>query len=273
MTAAPPPAARPGATDARLVAVDAGVTVDGRWLLTGVDVALQAGEVLVVVGPNGAGKSTLLGVLSGDRRPDTGTVALDDRPLDAWRAAPLARRRAVLPQRSTVSFGFTAGEVVAMGRAPWAVDGDPDRDRAVVAASAERTGVTHLLARPFPTLSGGEQARVALARVLAQDTDVLLLDEPTAALDLRHQELVMAVARDRATAGAAVVVVLHDLGLAAAHADRVLLLQDGRVRAVGAPTQVLTAEVLSEVYEHPVEVLIHPRDGSLVILPTRQGVG
>jgi iron complex transport system ATP-binding protein len=129
--------------------------------------------------------------------------------------------------------------------------------------------VTAFRDRAFPTLSGGERARVALARVLAQDTATLLLDEPTAALDLGHQETVLQIARARAADGAAVVVVLHDLGLAAAYADRVAVLDGGRVAADGPPRQVCTAELLSRVYAHPVEVIAHPVTGALLVLPRR----
>ena len=143
-------------------------------------------------------------------------------------------------------------------------------DRAV-AEAMRRTETTAFAGRPFPALSGGEQARVALARVLAQRTPVLLLDEPTAALDLRHQELVLAAVRDRAAAGAAVLVVLHDHGLAAAYADRACVLAAGRVRGEGPPAEVFTAELLSDVYQHDVEVLAHPRTGAPLVLPRRAG--
>jgi iron complex transport system ATP-binding protein len=156
-----------------------------------------------------------------------------------------------------------------MGRAPWvALDGDPDGD-ALVETSLRRADVAHLAERTFPTLSGGERSRAALARVLAQDAGVLLLDEPTAALDLHHQEMVLRLARERAEVGVAVVVVLHDLGLAAAHADRIVVLDGGRVVVEGTPSEVLRPDLLSEVYRHPVEVLPHPRTGELIVLPVR----
>jgi iron complex transport system ATP-binding protein len=156
-----------------------------------------------------------------------------------------------------------------MGRAPWAGTPAEDDDEALVAAALADADVAALVGRRFPTLSGGERARVALARVLAQDTQLLLLDEPTAALDLHHQEHVLGVARARVAAGHGAVVVLHDLGLATAYADRVVILAEGRVVAEGPPAEVCTADLLSEVYRHDVEVLPHPVTGAVIVVPRR----
>jgi iron complex transport system ATP-binding protein len=245
------------------------VRLGGRTVLDGVDLAVPAGRVLALVGPNGAGKSTLLAALAGDVPPAAGRLTLDGRPAGAWTARDLALRRAVLPQAATLTFPFTVAEVVRMGRAPWAGTPAEDQDEAAVAEAMAATEVTAFAGRPFGALSGGERARVALARVLAQRTGLLLLDEPTAALDLRHQELVLGVCRRRAAAGDGVVVVLHDLGLAAAYADRVAVLHEGRIRADGPPAEVLTEELLSEVYQHPVEVLPHPGTGVRLVVPRR----
>ncbi|WP_353942243.1 heme ABC transporter ATP-binding protein [Streptomyces sp. HUAS MG91] len=257
----------PGATvaEARALRVDLG----GRTVLSGVDLTVRAGEVLALVGPNGAGKSTLLAALAADMSATSGDLLLHDRPAAAWSAPELALRRALLPQSATLSFPFPVADVVRMGRAPWAGTAHEDEDDAVIAAALAATETTAFTARPFAALSGGERARVALARVLAQSAQLLLLDEPTAALDLRHQELVLRVCRDRAAAGDAVVVVLHDLGLAAAHADRAAVLHDGRVTAAGPPSEVFTGPLLSEVYQHPVEVLPHPGNGAPLVVPVR----
>ncbi|MBF6328387.1 heme ABC transporter ATP-binding protein [Nocardia transvalensis] len=251
---------------ARGVGVDRG---SARRVLDGVDIDVVAGQILALVGPNGAGKSTLLAALAGELELAAGTVELDGRSIEQWAPVDMARRRAVLPQNHVVGFPFTAREVVTMGRAPWARTERQDHDEAAVAAAMAATDVEHLAARPFPVLSGGERARVALARVLAQDTPTLLLDEPTAALDLGHQEQVLALTRRRAAEGAAVVVVLHDLGVAAAYADRIAVLQSGRLVAAGPPRQVLTTELLTRVYQHPVEVLDHPVTGAQLVLPVR----
>ncbi|UGT65239.1 heme ABC transporter ATP-binding protein [Nocardia asteroides] len=248
-----------------------GVTVarGPRTVLRDVDFEVAAGQVVALVGPNGAGKSTLLAALAGELPATTGTVELDGRPVTAWSALDMARRRAVLPQSHTVGFPFTAREVVAMGRAPWSGTGRDLGDEAAIDTALAAADIGHLAGRAFPTLSGGERARVALARVLAQGTATLLLDEPTAALDLGHQEAVLTLARERARAGAAVVIVVHDLGIAAAYADRVAVLDDGRVAADGAPRAVLTTGLLTAVYRHPVEVIDHPVTGAQLVLPVR----
>ncbi|MEU4691872.1 heme ABC transporter ATP-binding protein [Actinoplanes sp. NPDC023714] len=244
------------------------VELGGRRVVSEVDLHVDPGEVVALVGPNGAGKSTLLAALAGDIGY-SGEIIIGDRPLRDHKAAELARLRSVLPQKATLSFPFEVGEVIRMGRAPWAGRPEAADDEAAVAEAMKWTETTAFENRPFPALSGGEQARVALARVLAQRTPVLLLDEPTAALDLRHQELVMTSARSRASDGAAVVVVLHDLGLAAAYADRAYVLADGRVRSCGPPAEVFTGALLSEVYQHRVEVIEHPRTGAPMIVPYR----
>ncbi|WP_405971712.1 heme ABC transporter ATP-binding protein [Streptomyces sp. NBC_00988] len=243
------------------------VRLGGRAVLHGVSVPVRAGEVLALVGPNGAGKSTLLGALAADLAPSAGVVRINGRPAAEWSAPELALRRAVLPQSATLSFPFTVEDVVRMGRAPHATT--PAEDDLAVAEAMTRAEVTDFALRPFSALSGGERARVALARVLAQRAPLLLLDEPTAALDLRHQELVLRLCRERAHAGDAVVVVLHDLALAAAYAHRVAILRAGRVAAEGPPGDVFTEALLSDVYDQPVEVFPHPRTGAVVVTPKR----
>ncbi len=256
--------------DVALACRDVSVRYGERDVLAGVDLELRAGELLALVGPNGAGKSTLVSVLSGDLRPSSGLVTLDDQPLHQWSTTELAMRRAVLLQQVDMSFPFTVLQAVRMGRAPWEASDDPtlDDDR-VVADAMRRTDVAQFADRVYMSLSGGERARAALARVLAQDTHVLLLDEPTAALDIRHQEQVLRLAGDLASQGRAVSVVMHDLGLAAAHADRVVVLAEGRIRADGPPDHVLTSELLSDVYQCPIEVVRHPRSDQLLVVPLR----
>lgn len=264
---------RSGVGAVTMRATGVGLHRGDRQILHDVDLDVRVGEVLALVGPNGAGKSTLLAALTGDHPVSTGHVDIDGRPLDDWAPVALARRRAVLPQHHTVGFPFTAGEVVRMGRAAWARTARQADDDTLVAAALTECDVTHLRDRPFPALSGGERARVALARVLAQNAETLLLDEPTAALDLGHQEAVMQVVRARADRGYAVVVVLHDLGLAAAYADRVCVLEHGRVVADGPADDVLTEELLSRVYAYPVQVRTDPTTGIPLVLPRRDRPG
>jgi iron complex transport system ATP-binding protein len=249
-------------------AVGVSVALGGRPVVSDVSMHVSPGEVVALVGPNGAGKSSLLAAIAGDL-PFTGEISVFDRPLRSYKPAELARQRAMLPQKATLAFPFTVGEVVRMGRAPWSGRPESASDDEAVAEALSLTETAGFVDRPFPALSGGEQARVALARILAQRTPLLLLDEPTAALDLRHQELVLTAARARASADVAVIVVLHDLGLAAAYADRAYVLAAGRVRSSGPPASVFTSELLSDVYQHEVEVLPHPRTGTPLVVPRR----
>ncbi|MFD3937453.1 heme ABC transporter ATP-binding protein [Streptomyces sp. NPDC058611] len=261
--------ARPAPGAALAEATGLHVRLGQREVLAGIDLTARAGEVLALVGPNGAGKSTLLAALAADLPAASGEIRIDGRPVGDWSAADLALRRSVLPQSAALSFPFPVEDVVRMGRAPWAGTPFAESDEEAVAAAMAATEVTDFAERPFSALSGGERARVALARVLAQRAPLLLLDEPTAALDLRHQELVLRICRERAAAGDAVVVVLHDLGLAAAYADRAAVLHDGRIAADGPPSEVFGDALLSRVYRQPVEVFAHPRSGAPLVVPVR----
>ncbi|GAB3049782.1 heme ABC transporter ATP-binding protein [Stenotrophomonas tumulicola] len=233
-----------------------GVRRQQRQILADIDLAFEAGTVTALVGPNGAGKSTLLGAACGDLAADSGQVLLRGAPLHALRAGALARERAVMPQEHAVRFAFSVEEVVAMGRLPHPPD--LHRDTGLVESALDAAELQALRLREVQQLSGGESARTTFARVLAQDTPVLFLDEPTAALDLRHQERTLRRVRGLADAGACVLVVLHDLNLAAGHADRIVLLEQGRVAADGTPAQVLTESILGRVYQQQVRVLQHP---------------
>ena len=202
----------PGRTEPGAVTMRAaGISVErgGRIVLDGVDITVRAGEVLALVGPNGAGKSTLLAALSGDQPVANGTVELDGRPLSAWTPAEMSRRRAVLPQQHTVGFSFTARDVVRMGRSPWQRTDRSADDETVVDESLAICDVAHLADRPFSVLSGGERARVALARVLAQDTETVLLDEPTAALDAESEAAVFRRFRELAEGRTTIVISGH----------------------------------------------------------------
>lgn len=263
--AADSPASTSGGAVVRATALT--VVLDRRTVLDDVSLEVRPGEVLALVGPNGAGKSMLLSVLSGERVPASGTVTIDDRDIRSFSPLELARRRSVLTQDNSLSFPFRVTDVIAMGRAPWIRTAEIAADSAAIASSADRADVAHLAARRFTELSGGERARVSLARVLAQDTPIVFLDEPTAALDLRHQEDVLRICRDLASAGRAVVVVVHDLSLAGAVADRVALLSSGRLVAAGAPSSVLTAETIAAVYGLAVRVV--EVDGRPLVVPQR----
>lgn len=240
----------------------------GKVLVNRVEMDLHPGEVLAIVGPNGAGKSTLCGLLAGDLAPTEGEATLGGRPVRSMKPAALARQRSMLSQHTYLRFPFTAWDVALMGRHPhisrWR--SPAEADYALVERTMEMTQVLHLARRLYPTLSGGEQRRVSLARVLAQDTPVVLLDEPTSALDIGHQQLVMSLCRRLAGEGRAVLAVLHDLNLAGAYADRVVVMSQGEVVASGGPEEVLCADLLSDVFNQRVMVVPHPQTGKPVVL-------
>nr|WP_246852295.1 ABC transporter ATP-binding protein [Patulibacter sp. SYSU D01012] len=205
------------------------------------------GATVGLLGPNGSGKSSLLRLLSGVRRPTAGRVLLDGRDVQGLRRREIARRVAVVEQHATTEVDLTVREVVRLGRIPHraAWDGESEDDRAAIALAVERTGLRDRLDQRWHTLSGGERQRVQIARALAQEPRELLLDEPTNHLDVRHQlDLLALVARLPVTS----VVALHDLNLAAMFCDRLVVLADGRVVAAGTPTEVLTPELIADVY-------------------------
>ncbi|WP_215394743.1 MULTISPECIES: heme ABC transporter ATP-binding protein [unclassified Leucobacter] len=241
----------------------------GRRLLDDVNIELRAGEVLSLLGPNGAGKSTLLSLMSGDLDPDAGAVKFHGKKISEWSLLDLSRRRGVLLQDNQLLFPFTVHQVVEMGRAPWRRTVREDEDNEAIAEGIQAADIAHLGSRRVPSLSGGERARTAFARVIAGRSGMLMLDEPTAALDLKHQEAVLSLARARAEAGDAVIVVLHDLNLAAAYSDRIALLRKGKIVACDTPDAILTPEILTDVYETPVEVIPHPVTGKGIVLPHR----
>ena len=246
-----------------LRALDVSYRAGAADLLRGVSLTIAPGRVHALLGPTGAGKSTLLKILAGDVSPKTGSVELDGRPLGEWSAVERARRRAVLPQHDSLRFGFTAEEVVALGRLPCP---PTSREGEIVRDALAAAGVAHLRDRIYPTLSGGERARVQFARVMAQLCEAssdhgryLLLDEPTANLDLAHQHDCLRAARRFAASGAGVLVVLHDPNLALAYSDDATVLREGRVLASGVTTATLTGEILSSAYG--ISVAIHQLPG------------
>ena len=239
-----------------------------RTILDDVSLTVEPGQVVALVGPNGAGKSTLLGVCAAAIHPDKGSVQWEGSDLAALSAPELALVRSHLPQDPMGDVGFTAREVVAMGRYALQRAGATDhaKDIRVVAEAMRAFDVDGFADRPIRTLSGGERARVAIARTLVQHAPVILLDEPTAALDLAHQERVLAQVADETRWNTAVAVVLHDLNLAATHAQRIIVVSAGSIVADGPPPEVLRDDLLSEVYRRPLAVIDHPfRDVPLVV--------
>jgi iron complex transport system ATP-binding protein len=286
-----------------LEARDISVVLGGRRVVAGVSMALCPGEIVAVVGPNGAGKSTLLRALAGTAKLAGGSVTLDGVPLTAWPRRALARRRAVLSQSCSVGFPFRVHEVVRLGRSASAGHATRRQDAAAVAAAMHAADVAPFAERTATALSGGEQQRVHLARALAQiwpaekpsplegeggvgalsartesvatrhpspplkGGGFLLLDEPTASLDIAHQHHVLGVAWRLARGGLGVLAVLHDLNLAALYADRVCVMEDGRVVALGTPADALSAETVTAVFRHPVVAVARPGDDRPALLP------
>lgn len=252
-----------------LSAVGVHVAIGGRDIVTGVDLELGSGEIVALVGPNGCGKSTLLSGLAGLRPLSGGTVRFGGTDLGHISPVELARRRALVTQLNRADTPFLVHEVVEMGRFPWTRTAQAAESADLVEDALTECDLQEVRNRPFSQLSGGQQARVSLARALAQQASILMLDEPTAALDIHHQERLLTILAERRTMGAAILIVVHDLSLAAAYADRVLVMKAGRIVASGPTRDVMTAGLLTKIYDHPVITLTHPDTGQFIVLPDR----
>jgi iron complex transport system ATP-binding protein len=248
------------------------VAINGKRIVDGVSLSIAPGEIVALVGPNGAGKSTLLRTLSGDIRPAAGVVSIGDSPIHTLPASELAQRRAMLCQHTTVTFPFTVSEVVLMGANPKATRKTCESLLAEVLRSSD---VAHLSSQVLTRLSGGEQQRVHFARALLQlwtadarfRPGILLLDEPTSSLDLKHQLSLLQSIRDVAAGGNAVIVVLHDLNLAAMVATRIVMLRGGQLFALGTPKDVIDDTTLQQVFGVASAAGIVPRSGLPFVLP------
>lgn len=227
---------------------------DGARAIRTVSLTIEPATLTALIGSNGSGKSTLIRLLAGLLRPSAGDVLLDGRPLDAWEPRLRAREIAYMPQSTATVFPFRAIDVVMSGRTPHAprFGFESDRDLAIAQESLEAAGATHLAERAVTALSGGEKQMVILARALAQQPRLLLLDEPAAALDLKHRaELMRTLSRLRDTRGLSVVMITHDLQLTGSLFDRIVALKCGEVAAQGPPEEILQSALLADVYDDP----------------------
>ena len=245
----------------------------GRDVISELDVELRDGDLLAILGPNGSGKSTLLKLLAGLLGAKHGEIALEGRPLDSYSRQELASIVSYVPQQTTVGLPFTVGEIVLMGRHPHqsAFRFETGEDLAAVARALELTETSEFGARPFHSLSGGEKQRVLIARAIAQDAKLLLLDEPTAALDLKHEVRMWEILERLVVEQSKTVVgVTHHINLASLYCPRMLILKEGRVVASGAPRELLVRELMESVYETPLRVEAGSVSSVPFILPERR---
>ena len=231
---------------------------------------VEPGEFIGVLGPNGSGKSTLLKLLGGILKPGSGTVFLKDKPLNDYKRKTLAQSIAWLPQEHGMAFSFRVGEIVLMGRHPYlspmTFEGQKDFDIADQAMTT--TDTAHLSARQFSDISGGEKQRVMMASAIAQEPEVLLLDEPTTALDIKYQlEIINILDRLNRSDGMTLILAMHDMHLASKYCRRLILIDQGKIVKDGTPEEVLQKEVLESVYGVQLKVFHDPEDGSILITP------
>lgn len=253
-----------------------GVSVEfgSTRVFSNVSLSIDAGTFVALVGPNGAGKTTLLRTINGLVAPSTGTVSVGGAPVHSLTARELSQRVATVPQETSLGFDFSVRDLVAMGRTPHRgrFATVTDADRAAVDRALDRTATAQLADRSVGTLSGGERQRVLLARALAQETPVLLLDEPTANLDVNHQVQTLTMASELADSGKTVVSAIHDLELAARFCETVILLGNGMVVAHGDPMEVLTSNRIERVFGIPAVVATNPITGTPIITPVTRDI-
>lgn len=256
-------------TEARLLARDVTAGYDGRVILDGLSVEVPPGSFTVIIGPNACGKSTLLRTLSRLLHPQQGTVVLDGKDIHGYPAKEVARRVGLLAQTSIAPEGITVVDLVSRGRFPyqtmfrqWS-----EQDEAAVRTALEQTGTTELAGRPVDELSGGQRQRVWIAMVLAQETPIVLLDEPTTYLDIAHQLELLQLCAQLNAQGRTLLAILHDLNQSARFATHLIAMRDGEIVAQGPPAQVITAELVEEVFAVRSRIIPDPETGTPLIVP------
>ena len=255
-----------------LDARDITIAYDHRIAVADVTLSLKPGEITAIIGPNGAGKSTLLKSLNGQVRPSSGTILLDDQPLERLNRRSISRRIAVVAQEAELRFPVTVLEFVLGGRFAWATNAgwgwETEHDLKIADAVLRETELGELSGRLMNELSGGERQRALMARALATEAAILLLDEPTANLDLSHQATLLALVRNRCNQQrASALVVTHDINLAAQFADKILLMKEGKTLYSGTPDEVLKPQILRDVFTVTVLVDAHPVTGGPRVTP------
>jgi iron complex transport system ATP-binding protein len=258
-----------------LAGQEVSVSYDHRVAVTNVSLTLELGEITAIIGPNGAGKSSLLRALNGQIRPTSGSILLDGEPLERLNRRSISRRIAVVAQEAELRFPVTVLEFILGGRFAWATNAgwgwETERDLQVAQAVLQETELTELSGRLMNELSGGERQRALMARALATEAPILLLDEPTANLDLSHQAALLSLVRNRCDQQrASALVVTHDINLAAQFADYILLMQEGKTVHSGTPEDVLKPHILEEVFEIRVLVDAHPVTGRPRVTPVHE---
>lgn len=273
MTAPTAPERSAGGSGPRLQARDVTAGYDGRVVLEHMDAVIPDGSFTVVIGPNACGKSTLLRSLARLLRPQAGSVVLDGKDIHAYRAKEVARRVGLLPQGSIAPDGITVVDLVSRGRYPhqsmlrqWSAE-----DERAVSAALRQTGTADLAGRPVDELSGGQRQRVWIAMVLAQDTPIVLLDEPTTYLDISHQLDLLELCTRLNREGRTLVAILHDLNQAARYATHLIAMHQGRIVAQGTPGEVVTADLVERVFRVRSRIIPDPETGSPLIVPLAEG--
>jgi iron complex transport system ATP-binding protein len=254
-----------------LVADQLTFKVGEKTLVEDISFTLSPGELLIILGANGAGKSTLFHMLSGDKTPSKGTVTLDNKNLRTYSIQELALKRAVVNQQNTMNMAFTVKEIVLMGRYPHFEHSSSQRDAQIANKMMHLTGITHLSQRSYLSLSGGEQQRVQLSRVLAQIWDienaVLLMDEPVSNLDILYQQQTLAIAKKLAERGVMVLAILHDINLTSQYADRIIMLKGGRKYYEGSPADVLLSDNIDDIFNIQADIFTNPVTNKCFLLP------
>lgn len=254
------------------------VQIGDKKLVRDVSMQIEPGKFSVILGKNGAGKSTFLKTLTGDMKPTSGEIFVEGKSLNSISPEHLALKRAVMMQNAHLAFSFTSLEVVLMGRTPHSRGFETPRDQRIARECMKQAGVDHLMNRNFPTLSGGEKQRVQFARMLAQLWDrieqkrpcCLILDEPLSSLDLSYQHTIMHLVKRLSRKKVAVLMVLHDLNLAAQYADEINIMKEGRTFALGTPHDVFKSEIIEMAFDCPVHVMQHPHYQCPLIIATRK---